>query len=80
MINARTFNEWYSKLPADTQGNAREEIMKALDIKAAMFYHLKNGLRKLSPAEKNAINTIAKEQLIFPDDEDYTINTNLVRA
>lgn len=78
--NIKTFNEWYSELPSNKQPILREEIMKALGVQRAAFYHFKNGIRTLSPAEKQAINIIAKEQLTYPDELDITITTNLVKA
>jgi hypothetical protein len=78
--NIKTFNEWYSELPSNKQGGLREVIMKTLGVQRAAFYHFKNGLRKLSPAEKQAIDNIAGEQLVYPDDEDITVNSNLVKA
>ena len=75
-----TFNEWYSGLPANKQADTREEIMQQLGIGRAMFYHLKNGLRKLNQAEKTCINTIAGQLLTYPDDVDITSSLELVKA
>ena len=75
----QTFNEWYNGLPSNKQGEYRNLIMEQLAIGKAMFYHLKNGLRKISPAERTAINAIAGELLMFPGDEDLTDNLNLTK-
>lgn len=76
----QTFNEWYEGLPANKQKEYRQEIMAKLEIKNAMFYHVKNGLRKLNQAEKACINAIADQVLTFPDDIDITSSLELVKA
>ena len=75
----QTFNEWYNGLPSNKQGEYRSLIMEQLAIGTAMFYHLKNGLRKISPAERSALNTIAGMELMFPGDEDLTSSLNLTK-
>jgi hypothetical protein len=76
----QTFNEWYEGLPANKQKEYREMIMEKLEIKIAMFYHIKNGLRKINQAEKDCINSIADQVLTYPDDVDVTSSLELVKA
>ena len=74
----KTFKQWYAGLPATKQREKRKQIMEKLNIKRSMFYTLIRKGKNFKPAEIEAINTIAGEQLNI-ETEDLTASLNLTK-
>lgn len=76
--NKKTFKQWYADLPASKQEEKRNQVMEKLNIKRSMFYTLIRKGKNYKPAEIEAINKIAGEELVFQT-EDLTSSLNLTK-
>lgn len=63
----KTFKDWYDSLPANKQTPIREEIIDRCDVSSKTFYRWRSGESIPSKLEKEAINNIAGEDLVFTD-------------
>jgi hypothetical protein len=74
----KTFKQWYADLPASQQEEKRNLVMQKLNIKRSMFYTIVRRGKNFKPAEIEAINKIAGEELSF-EAEDLTATLNLTK-
>lgn len=78
--NKLSLNDWYNGLPANQQKAKRETIMFLLGIGNTMFYKALNGDRNFNPAEQQALNILAEQELDYGNGIDVTSTLNLVKA